>query len=256
VDFYGNPRKTNLAVDAGAVEYLSAPVAIGSVTGGPFAFGTVVDGTTSAAQTLTLHNTGSASLTGITIAATAPFANSGAGTCGAVLAAGTTCTITVVFQPTAVTASTGTVTITANVAVTGSPVSLTGTGVAAVRTVSFLPATWTVSQTRNCPGTGVLGPIACAADPSQPFTLTNTGNVPLTGITQGVLGGANITEYKINTLLSTCGTTNTTLAPGATCVVRVQFQPKTSLTTGLKPATISVSDSVGTQTSALNGTAN
>jgi hypothetical protein len=256
VDFYGNARKTNLAVDAGAVEYVSAPIAIGSVTGGPLAFGTVVDGTTSAARTLTLHNTGTANLTGIAIVVTAPFANSGAGTCGAVLAGGATCTITVVFSPTAVTASTGTVTITANVAVTGSPVALTGTGVAAVKTVIFLPANWTVSQTRNCPGTGILGPIVCAADPSQAFTLTNTGNVPLTGITQGVLGGANVTEYKINTLLSTCGTTNTTLAPGATCVVRVQFQPKTSLTTGLKPATISVSDSVGTQTSALNGTAN
>jgi hypothetical protein len=49
---------------------------------------------------------------------------------------------------------------------------------------------------------------------------------------------------------------NTTLAPGATCVVTVQFQPKTAQTTGLKTATISVTDPAGTQTSTLTGTAN
>ena len=85
----------------------------------------------------------------------------------------------------------------------------------------------------------------------------------MTGITQGVLGGANTNEYAIVPLLSTCGpagggqaATNTTLAPNATCVVTVQFKPQTALTTGLKPATVSVTDSAGTQTSTLNGTAN
>ena len=57
-------------------------------------------------------------------------------------------------------------------------------------------------------------------------------------------------------LLSTCGNaTHTTLAPGATCVVTVQFKPLTAQPAGLKAATLSVSDSAGTQTSALNGTA-
>jgi hypothetical protein len=48
----------------------------------------------------------------------------------------------------------------------------------------------------------------------------------------------------------------TTLAPGATCVVTVQFRPSTLQTTGAKTATISVSDLAGTQTSTLTGTAN
>ncbi len=261
LDFYGTPRKTNNAVDAGAVEFVGATIAIGSVTGGPLAFGNVVDTTTSTTQTLTLHNTGTGTLTGITIAVSASFTNPG-GTCTATLAAGATCTITVAFAPTTPGAKTGTATITANVAVTGSPVALSGTGVAAVTSATLTPPTWTTSQTRNCPGTG-LGTIACGLDPSQPFTLTNTGNVPLTGITQGALAGANSSEFIVNYLLSSCGpaangqlAANTTLAVGATCVVRVQFKPLTAQPTGVKNATISVSDAAGTQTSTLKGTAN
>ncbi len=134
--------------------------------------------------------------------------------------------------------------------------------VAPVVSASLTPATWTVSQTRNCPGTTGAQRLACALDPAQLFTLRNTGGVPLTGITNGVLGGANPSEYALNPLLSTCGpagggqlVSNTTLAPNATCVVSVQFKPLTAQTTGSKPATVSVTDSAGTQTSALNGTA-
>jgi len=53
------PRaKTNNAVDAGAVELVGGGgggTAVLSVTGGPLAFGNQPTGTTSAAQTLTLH---------------------------------------------------------------------------------------------------------------------------------------------------------------------------------------------------------
>jgi len=95
------------------------------------------------------------------------------------------------------------------------------------------------------------------------FTLTNTGNATLTGITQGVLGGTNISEFTIVRLLSTCGPAGggqllgqTTLAPGAACVVTVRFTPLTTQTTGIKNATVSVTDAAGTQTSTLTGTAN
>jgi len=132
-----------------------------------------------------------------------------------------------------------------------------------VASATLTPATWTISQTRNCPGTTALQKLACSLDPAQGFTLRNTGNIPLTGITNGVLGGANANEYALVPVLSTCGPAgggqvlaNTTLAPNATCVITVQFKPLTTLTTGLKPATVSVTDAAGTQTSALNGTAN
>jgi len=230
------------------------------VTGGPLTFSAAV-GTTSTAQTLTLHNTGGSTLTGITVAVTAPFARPAAvagGTCGATLAAAATCTINVVFSPTVLGPATGSATIAASVAVTGSPVTLSGTGVAPVRSASLTPATWTLSHGRFCPGTTLIQMIECMLDPIQPFTLTNTGNVPLTGVSAGVLGGtaANVANYAIVGFLSNCGdATHATLAPGATCAVTVQFKPLTAQPAGLKPATVSVTDSVGTQTSTLSGTA-
>ena len=89
------------------------------------------------------------------------------------------------------------------------------------------------------------------------FTLTNTGNVPLTGIGQGVLTGANTADFAIAALGTNCGIgARTTLAVGATCTVAVQFKPLTAEPAGNKKATLSVTDAAGTQSSQLSGTAN
>ena len=106
-------------------------------------------------------------------------------------------------------------------------------------------------------GVGLLGPV-------QIFTLRNTGTVPVTGITQATLAGTSLGDYAIVRLLSTCGPAGngqllpqTSLNPGSSCVVTVQFRP---LTTDqihtVRPATVQVLDSAGTQSSLLNGTAN
>jgi hypothetical protein len=149
------------------------------------------------------------------------------------------------------------VTITANVTVSGSPVGLTGTGVAPVVAATLAPATWTTSALRGCPPTGT------GACPTQVFTLTNTGNVTLTGIAQGALGGTNASEFTIVRAMSTCGPAGggqglglTTLAPTSSCMVTVRFSPLTTQTTGVKTATVSVTDAAGTQTSSMTGTAN
>jgi hypothetical protein len=255
-DFFGNSRPQGAGFDIGAVELAAPPSATASVTGGPLAFGNVATGTTSAARTLTLHNTGAGPLTGITVVITAPFsrpAGVAGGNCTATLAPLSICMVNVVFSPTALVTSTGTATITGSVTVAGSPVTLTGTGVARVVSGVLAPPTRNFGTvTRG----NLLGPV-------QVFTLTNNGNVPLTGITQGALSGLNPTEFSIIRLLSTCGPAGggqllgqTTLAPGAACVVSVQFRPLTTQPLGAQAASVSVTDAAGTQTSTLTGTAN
>ena len=222
-DFYGTLRKTNGFVDAGAVEFAGSVGAAGaSVTGGPLAFGDVAVGATSTAQTLTLHNTGTANLAGITVVVPAPFARAG-GTCGATLsaAAPATCTITVVFSPTAAGATTGSVTINANAPVTGSPVPLSGTGTAATRSATVTPNPLAFGNQR-------IGTTSNA----EILTVTNTGKVALAGGAFTFGGGTPQPFSRVNTGVFPAGAPNcgTGLALGASCSIKVVFAPATAAT--------------------------
>jgi hypothetical protein len=88
-------------------------------------------GTTSGAESVTLSNTGNASLSisGIAIGGANPGDFAQTSTCGTSVAAGANCTISVTFTPTAVGTRTASLAVTDNA--TGSPhmVGLTGTGV-------------------------------------------------------------------------------------------------------------------------------
>ncbi len=233
LDYYGNQRKTDNAVDAGAIEFQLPPnTPLLSVTGGPLNFGNVVVGTTSTSQTLTLHNTGNATAAGIAIAVATTsatpnqFARSG-GSCGATLTAGNTCTITITFSPTVAAPATGTVTITStNVAsVTGSPVALSGTGIPAVRTATVSPnplafGNWAAGTTSN----------------PMTLTVTNTGNVALAGGTFTFGGGAPQPYSRPGGAAG--GTCGATLAVGANCTIRVVFAAPA--TTGAYNRTLTV----------------
>jgi hypothetical protein len=210
-DFFGNPRPdiARTAIDIGAVEYRAPIYAVASVSPTSLTFSSVV-GVTSAAQTLTLSNTGGASLTGVTVAVTGPFTRAG-GTCTGILTAGSTCTITVTFMPTAAGAVTGSAAITGSVTVTGSPVALSGTGVAATHTATVTPSPLSF-------GNWATGTTSSA----HTLTVTNTGNSALAGGTFTFGGG---TPQPFSRTGGTCGTT---LAVGGTCTINVVFAPTTA----------------------------
>jgi hypothetical protein len=111
------------------------------------------------------------------------------------------------------------------------------------------------SHVRTCPGSTFSQILACFLEPTQTFTLTNTGTVTLTGIGTGTISGNDPTEWTVIALGTTCGTSRTSLAPAGTCTVTVQFKPQTNLPVGAKSATLSISDAAGTQTASLTGTA-
>src|SRR5207249_4454538 len=95
--------------------------------------------TTSAVQTVTLTNTGTAALSVTSIVASGDFMQTN--TCGTSVAAGANCAISVTFTPTATGTRTGAITITDNAA--GSPQSANLTGTGAAPGVSLSPSSLT-----------------------------------------------------------------------------------------------------------------
>lgn len=106
---------------------IGATVPVVTLSPTSITFTSQTTGTTSAAQSVTLTNSAQATLTLSSIAASGDFAQ--ANNCGTSVAAGSNCTISVTFTPTAAVARTGTLTIKDNA--NGSPhtIALSGTGV-------------------------------------------------------------------------------------------------------------------------------
>jgi hypothetical protein len=182
-------------------------------------------GATSAAQVVTLKNTGTTAVTINSYTFAGTYASSyvlTARTCGTSLAVGASCTLSVAFKP----ATSGTLTATLNATdnATGSPqtVALSGTG------ASGTTPTLTVSPTSIAFPATITGTTSDA----QIVTLTNTGSTTVT-ISSIALGGTNPTSFLE---LSNCGTT---LASKATCSLYVAFKPTAA---GALSATISITD--------------
>ncbi len=193
-------------------------------------------GTSSTASTVTLTNSGTAALTitSVTITGTNAADYSQTNTCGSSVAAGASCSINVVFTPTA--SGTRTASISVADSAVGSPqtVPLTGTGIA--------PAV-TLSPTSLVFASQVLG----TTSPAKSVTLSNTGNATLT-INSITLSGPNVSDYSQT---NNCGGS---LAQATSCTINVTFTPTA---TGSRVATLSVSDSApgSPQTVSISGTA-
>lgn len=127
----------------------TAPLA--SVAPSSLTFTATATGTTSAAQTVTLSNTGTAPLSLSAIATdSATFVITPGGTCaaGSSIAAGASCTALVAFAPNAATALMGNLTFSHNASPSTTAVVLAGTGVAAGSPINTTPqmATYTAGS--------------------------------------------------------------------------------------------------------------
>ena len=172
-----------------------------SVSPGALGFGSVATGTTSAAQTVTVTNSGSAAAPVTSIGTSGDFSQTN--TCGSSIPASSSCTVTVRFTPTATGNRTGNLTVTA--AGTTSTVPLSGTGVAPGPILSPSPTTLSFAGT-------VTGTTSAA----QTVTVTNTGTTSAT--VSGVAATGDFSQTN------NCST----LAVGGTCTVTVRFTPTAS----------------------------
>ena len=172
----------------------------------------------SAAQAVTLTNSGGVELTAISISTSAQFQESN--TCGTQVAGGAVCTISVIFAPTQGGAVTGTLTVVD--ALRAQTVTLSGTGLTAPA-LSVNPTSLTF--TNQQPG---------VASAPQTLTIGNVGGSPMANVGFSITGAA-ASSYSITA--NTCGAM---LNNGSSCTVAVVFTPSG---TGAIAATLAVSSS-------------
>ncbi|WP_161571031.1 choice-of-anchor D domain-containing protein [Granulicella sibirica] len=227
----GSPQLVSLAGTGAAT--LTVAVSPTSLT-----FASTTVGVTSAAQVVTVKNTGTAAVTLGTVGFTGTNATSflkSATTCGTSLAAAASCTISVEFKPAAAGSLTASLSVADNA--TGSPqlVALTGTGVAATISVTVTPASIVFPNT-------VTGVTSSA----QAIALKNTGT-GIASISSIVIGGSNPASF---TQLNSCGST---LAAGGSCIIYAAFKPTSA---AAAKGTISITDNAAgsPQSIALSGT--
>jgi hypothetical protein len=174
-------------------------------------------GTTSAAQTVTLSNTGSAALNISKIATAGDYTQTN--NCGPSLGVGASCTINVSFKPTNTGTRSGTLSVTDNASGSPQKASLTGTGVASA--VNLAPTSLNFGKI----------PVGTTSAPKS-VTLSNTGTGILL-ISSVALTGPNPADYAQT---NNCGGS---VAPGASCTITITLTPAA---TGNRNATLAITD--------------
>ncbi|WP_353070140.1 choice-of-anchor D domain-containing protein [Tunturibacter empetritectus] len=185
-------------------------------------------GNASAAQIITVTNMGLAPLTISQIAVTGDFTETANCVAGPI-AINSTCTIQVVFLPTATGGRSGVLTVYGNVAGGQATATLSGTGLAAAAIVLDPVVLTFPSTTLN------------ATSPVQNITISNTSNSAV-GLQRVIVNGG---DFRIT--VNTCGPS---LGPGVGCTVGIAFTPSAS---GTRIGTLAVTDDAGTQTASLSG---
>jgi len=192
-------------------------------------FGLIQIGSSSAPQSVTVTNVGSHAVSFTSIASSGNYTQSN--TCGTSLTAGTSCTITITFTPTAQGTRSGAVTLKDNCPGSASQtIALTGTG--KTLALGFNPASLN------------SGSVLVGSSSTMSVTLTNDSvfSVNISGIS---ISPSNSTYTQTNNCPSTLGVQQT-------CTITIVFTPPDVFTYN---ATVSVTNSGGNPaTLALTGT--
>jgi hypothetical protein len=190
-------------------------------------FGGITLGKSSTVKSITYTNKSTAAVTFTSVTSNkAEFAVT-ANTCMGSLAIGKSCTISVVFTPSAVGLRSATITVVDSDNTSPQLIPLRGVGDGTSLSTTSL----------------AFGKVVIGTSSILNVTLSNVGTATLTGISAGVTG-TNAADFKS----STCGTT---LAPGTNCVYSVTFKPST---TGAESATLTIKNNEGSFPVALSGT--
>lgn len=202
-------------------------------------------GTTSAGQSVLVSNaagaSGSLMISAVDVTAGSDFEVSG-GSCatGTSVSAGSNCSVTVRFKPTAVGARAASLTVRHNGSGGSSTVSLAGTAVDESPALSLSPSALSFSR--------VVG----GTSEPQRITLSSTGTAALQ-IASISLGGAQAGDYTIDSA-STCAAGGS-VAIGSSCFVAVRFRPTAQ---GARSASLAIAHNAAASpaTVSLSGTGN
>jgi hypothetical protein len=200
-----------------------------SLSPASLAFPTQVVLTDSAAQTVTLTNTGLGILSITKVSVTGSFTQTN--TCGTSVASGGSCKFSVKFEPTKSGTQAGSVSIADNASGSPQKIALSGTGT----DVQLAPTSLSF-------GNQLVGKKSVA----QKITLNNKASVAVS-ITSISITGTDKGDFAQT---NTCGKS---VAAGASCSIEVTFEPAAD---GKRTADVSVSDDGGgsPQTVGLSGT--
>ncbi len=190
----GSPHRVSLSGTGTAPAALLSAVSL--------SFGNQEVGTQSAAQSVTISNTGDANLVISSITAPADFAFTGCSPLPFTVAAGGSCTLSVKFMPTAAGSRTGSVQIFSNASGSPHSIAVSGTGTVAVLSIAPTPADF--------------GSVPAGTSSTLTLTVTNTGTAPLVVSLVSVSGTG---------FAQTNNCVSAAVAPGTTCQVSLTFSP-------------------------------
>jgi hypothetical protein len=190
-------------------------------------FPAVIPGQSSAAQTVTVSNTGSATATSLTVSVSSQFGLT-QNTCSSSLAAGMNCTVGVVFQPVSSGKVTGALTVSSATGSNMATVALSGTG-GGLGAIQVTPPLIS------------FGAVGIGAT-SSPTTLTITN--PSTTIAFSNLAVSVPASFEL--ISNACPAT---LAPGASCTAGVVFEPTSA---GAQTGTVSITSTTASASGSVS----